>query len=452
MQDDPLSRYLDSLESESSYRVDCVLKKNEVETTERVFLMLPDGTERGPYIRKFITRDSGMGGIYQRIYEAGEAGRTFRHIPKVLECYRNDHANVVVMEYVAGQTLADAVYARDPGVITAASLFPGLCDAVSEIHESFDPPIIHRDLKPSNIIVRDDVPYIIDFGIAREYRGAAEADTTHFGTRSYAPPEQFGYEQTTVRSDVYALGMLLYYLLVEQTPTAKVVQRGFHDMRIPEELRQVIEHATAFDPQRRYASAAELRAAFMVALASLQARDAEGAALSSSASGATTSMTSHGVPPRAVAVGVPGPVAPTPPQAAVAAYEPMPAHTAGRVVPEPASSVSPALPERGKVRNIMILVVLVFLVATSFRLALQPELATSMASYPREFTVFAYAVFAPGCMALIAFALMHKPRLRARFPRIAQVVGGREKWVVFFGLLALMVMMGIAGTLTGANT
>ena len=51
-------------------------------------------------------------------------------------------------------------------------------------------------------------PVLIDFGIARVWREGEEADTTHFGTRSYAPPEQYGFGQTDVRSDVYALGML----------------------------------------------------------------------------------------------------------------------------------------------------------------------------------------------------------------------------------------------------
>lgn len=85
-------------------------------------------------------------------------------------------------------------------------------------------PVIHRDLKPSNIIV-SGVRYaadagmtfsslvIIDLGIARVWRDGADADTVKFGTRSYAPPEQFGFGQTSVRSDIYALGALLFFCL-----------------------------------------------------------------------------------------------------------------------------------------------------------------------------------------------------------------------------------------------
>lgn len=84
--------------------------------------------------------------------------------------------------------------------------------------------MIHRDLKPSNIIVTganytpdDGLTFsslvIIDLGIARVWRDGADADTVKFGTRPYAPPEQYGFGQTSVRSDVYALGALLFFCL-----------------------------------------------------------------------------------------------------------------------------------------------------------------------------------------------------------------------------------------------
>ena len=215
---DELSQYLQSLEDEDNYRVDAILKQSELETTERVFRRTPDGNEHGPYIRKRIARDAGMGLVYQRIFEANRNGWHFTHLPFILDCHMTEQATVVVMEHVNGQTLAELVQERNPGLPLATEMFPMLCDAVSELHESFDPPIIHRDLKPSNIMVRNGIPVIIDFGIAREMHESEESDTTHLGTRGYAPPEQFGYEQTTVRSDVYTLGLLLYYLLEGQTP------------------------------------------------------------------------------------------------------------------------------------------------------------------------------------------------------------------------------------------
>lgn len=139
---------------------------------------------------------------------------------------------------------------------------------VNELHEGFAPPLIHRDLKPSNIVVSDGGLTIIDFGIARAFREGVGADTTHFGTRSYAPPEQFGYGQTDVRSDVYALGMLLYYLVTERDPDARVATGGFAEPDVPPMLRPVLQRACAFDPAARFSSVRALKAAFLAAMAS----------------------------------------------------------------------------------------------------------------------------------------------------------------------------------------
>lgn len=141
----------------------------------------------------------------------------------------------VVMEYVEGETLEALVGRLGATPDYACGLYPVLCKAVGELHAGFaaagEPgvPVIHRDLKPSNIIV-SGVRYaadagmtfsslvIIDLGIARVWRDGADADTVKFGTRSYAPPEQFGFGQTSVRSDIYALGALLFFCLTGTDP------------------------------------------------------------------------------------------------------------------------------------------------------------------------------------------------------------------------------------------
>lgn len=265
MEIDELAEHLNSLKRDECYRVDSVLKESQFETTQKVFFVGANGSEQGPYVRKYIKRDAGLGSAYRRIFEAQREGRRFRHIPRVIDCYDADDALVVVMEYVRGETLADVVYRCDPSLPLAIDVFCRLCDAVIELHEGFDPPIIHRDLKPGNIILSHDSLTIIDFGIARAFHEDADADTVRFGTRAYAPPEQFGYRQTDVRSDVYALGMLLYFCLVEKTPDAHVREEGFSDSRIPESVREVMLRATAFDPDDRYVSVRALKQAFLAA-------------------------------------------------------------------------------------------------------------------------------------------------------------------------------------------
>ncbi|WP_165172804.1 serine/threonine-protein kinase [Adlercreutzia sp. ZJ242] len=268
---DELAEHLNALARDDNYRVDSVLKESALECTQRVFFTGANGAEMGPFIRKRFDCDAGLGLAYERLLAAQQTGRRFLHLPRILDCYCAGEQRVVVMEYVPGETLADLVYRLDPSPELAARVFPQLCRAVRELHESFDPPIIHRDLKPSNVIIADESLTVIDLSIARTYDDEAEDDTKHFGTRAYAPPEQFGYSQTDTRSDVYALGLLLYFCLTEKTPDAQARRHDFASPLIPEPLRRVIAHAAAFDPDQRFSSVAELQGAFEQAIGLVKA-------------------------------------------------------------------------------------------------------------------------------------------------------------------------------------
>lgn len=260
-----LDRYLASLERRSKFSVIRTLKSTPHETTELV--ELADGVSMpGPYIRKRIALDAGIGQAYMRLFDEQQAGKRIAAAPHIFECFETEDSLNVVMEFVQGKTLADWIYEVDPSPAFAAYVFPKLCDAVSDLHENFDPPIIHRDLKPSNVMINGHGVKVIDFGIARTYREDAKSDTRHFGTPSYAPPEQFGFGQTDERSDIYALGMLLYYCLTERTPTFSMLESEFEDDDVPVPLRAVIAKATAFDPANRYASVRELKLAFLHAI------------------------------------------------------------------------------------------------------------------------------------------------------------------------------------------
>lgn len=266
---DKLAEHLDTLARDACYRTDVVLKSSPFETTERVYFKGENGAELGPFVRKAIDRDTGLGIAYERICAAQKAGRRFRYLPRIMDCYDVGGKLVVVMEYVGGETLAEVVYRCDPSIALACDVFPRLCDAVTELHEGFDVLLIHRDLKPSNVMLSRDSMTIIDFGIARAFKEDSDEDTRHFGTRAYAPPEQFGFGQTDVRSDVYALGMLLYFCLTEKTPDAKARKADFREEGLPEPFRAVIARAAAFDPADRFASVSELKRAFCEATATV---------------------------------------------------------------------------------------------------------------------------------------------------------------------------------------
>lgn len=254
--DEPTERYV----------VDRILRETPEEITQVVYRRSGTGERIGPFVRKRFVEDARRGQAYRRILRAQANGIRLAHQPVVYECERVDSSVDVVMEYLHGETLRTLVLREGPGVELAKRVVPQLCDALTELHESFEQPLIHRDVKPSNIMMCAEDLKLIDLGIARTYHEDAACDTVRCGTPGYAPPEQFGYEQTSTRSDVYALGMTLAFCLTAEDPSAQLREQLLVDPRVPKNLAPVVSRATEFDPERRYASTREFKEDFVRAL------------------------------------------------------------------------------------------------------------------------------------------------------------------------------------------
>ena len=270
---DPLAEMLERFESDTCYRVDALIKQTQVERTERVYRLGADGAqETGPFIRKYIDRQSGLGEVYQLLFDKQQAGRRLKHVPHILDCGLIGDKLVVVMETAPGKTLAACVEAL-PGqkerLDFTQRVFPELCDAVEEPHTAFERPIIHRDITPTNVMVdldesegRTPTVMLLDFGISRVFKPQADHDTAYLGTRPYAPPEQCGFGQTSVQTDVYALGAVLFYCLTGRPMSNNDRLVDYADPSIPSDLRRVIAKACALDTKGRYMSARDLKTAF----------------------------------------------------------------------------------------------------------------------------------------------------------------------------------------------
>ena len=302
-----LQTCLANLERDKHYHVVEMLKSSEFETTEVVVyepdeLSAESSIQPGArYIRKQIANASDAGSAYELLYLAEKQGRKLACAPRVLDCYDIPGYKVVILEYLEGETLDAWIAQHGAGEQTTRLLFPKLCDAVVQLHAAFEPALIHRDIKPSNIIILGDglatggtadrtvdgavdrlaaagrsddgvadlSVRLLDFGIARVFNEESDCDTHALGTRSYAPPEQFGFGQTDVRSDVYALGAVLYFMLTGATPQASFSSQEKRDVFLRAAnpaLAAVIRKASAFDPLQRYQSVEELKTAFMQAL------------------------------------------------------------------------------------------------------------------------------------------------------------------------------------------
>lgn len=154
-------------------------------------------------------------------------------------------------EFVFGNTLEQIVLSKGGVEPQQAEKWMGqLCDGVSKLHES---KIIHRDITPSNVMVDYSGNIkLIDFNISREKKNNAKRDTTVMGTAGYASPEQFGFTQTGEGADIYAMGVLLNYLLTAKMPNEKLCDGKY---------RNIVKKATQIRAEDRYSSALEFKKA-----------------------------------------------------------------------------------------------------------------------------------------------------------------------------------------------
>ena len=203
--------------------------------------------------------------------------------PNIVEMYDVGEDNglyYIVMEYIEGKTLKQLIKKR--GSITlseAIDIMLQLTDGISHAHDSY---IIHRDLKPQNIMIREDGSIkITDFGIAMALNSTQLTQTNSvMGSVHYLPPEQASGKGSTIRSDIYSMGILFYELITGQLPFKgdNAVEIALKQMRdeipsirkqnsaIPQSVENVIFKATAKNPKNRYTDAKEMHADLLTVL------------------------------------------------------------------------------------------------------------------------------------------------------------------------------------------
>lgn len=171
------------------------------------------------------------------------------YFPRAISYHTGEHADYFLRSYIEGTPVS--AYLEKNGLFSEAEairLVCGLCEALNLLHAQ-TPPIIHRDIKPQNVILTKQRSLaLIDFDAARRFQAEQKTDTVFFGTQATAAPEQFGYQQTDQRSDLYSTGILLLYLCTgsyQREECGKIRSR---------QLRHIIEKSTRFDPARRFRS------------------------------------------------------------------------------------------------------------------------------------------------------------------------------------------------------
>ena len=194
------------------------------------------------------------------------------NIVSVYDVGEEDGTNYIVMEYVEGTDLKE--YIRERGPLPPREAVRIMTQIVSAIELAHQNRIIHRDIKPQNILIdREGNVKITDFGIAIALSETSLTQTnTLLGSVHYLSPEQARGGMATIRSDIYALGIVLYELLVGEVPfegesAVSIALKHFQEPlprisqmlpTVPQSLENVVLKATAKEPLDRYSSCYEM--------------------------------------------------------------------------------------------------------------------------------------------------------------------------------------------------
>ncbi|MBO4697559.1 MAG: protein kinase [Lachnospiraceae bacterium] len=235
----------------SRYTVTGCLKKDEQGKKETYFLKRI--ADDAPAILR-ITRD-------YKPEDALEEARILESldhpgIPKVYASFEKDGGHYMIREFIEGKTLDEIVRAK--GTLSESDIYAvtsELTGILKYLHHQ-TPPVIHRDIKPQNIVLaKDGSINLIDFGIARVHKSGQRQDTSIVLTLDYAPPEQYGFDQSSPVTDIYSLGVVMLFLA-----TGQASKPDLESEIISPKLRNLIRRCIAFDPRDRIQKVEEIEA------------------------------------------------------------------------------------------------------------------------------------------------------------------------------------------------
>lgn len=189
---------------------------------------------------------------------------THPNIVTVFDSGQVDDTNYLVMEYIDGVNLRDAIASRTIDPARALAIVQQICDALQHAH---DVGVIHRDIKPENILIdRCGLVKIADFGLAKLLRPKPEEFSLTgtrqvLGTRNYMAPEQIEKpDSVDHRADLYSLGVVLYELLTGELPIGRFAPPSERS-QCGERLDELVMRTLEKDPDQRFQQASMIGSA-----------------------------------------------------------------------------------------------------------------------------------------------------------------------------------------------
>ncbi len=191
--------------------------------------------------RFILRRFTGNGEVYRKLLDC-----SCRHLPLIYEAAEQDGENLVIEEFVEGDTLGFLLQGALFSAQETRQIVRQLCQALWVLHSM---AAVHRDVKPENVILRGADAILIDFDAARLHKPQAEADTQILGTTGFAAPEQYGLSQSDTRTDIYSLGVLMNVMLTGEHPSKRLAEGH---------MGRIVERCTRVNPAKRYQSVLRL--------------------------------------------------------------------------------------------------------------------------------------------------------------------------------------------------
>jgi len=242
------------------------------------FDVLGQGPERDMAQKRFMREAHSAGNLSHpnivTIYDVGEDG----------------DQSYIAMEYIEGTSLEEHINNKKSlSLAEIASLLEQVANALDTAHRK---GVVHRDIKPANILIdQEGKPHLVDFGIARLSTSTMTQTNMIMGTPYYMSPEQIAGKKVDSRSDIFALGGVLYEMLTGQKPFPgesittviyKIMNENPPPVRnfqknLPEGVEPILQKALAKDPTARFQTCREMVEEFKkglnVALAATLARE-----------------------------------------------------------------------------------------------------------------------------------------------------------------------------------
>lgn len=176
-----------------------------------------------------------------------------KNIVKILEYGHSEEFLYIIREYIEGVNLEK--YVEDRGPLTsdeARLILDALSEALNYLHNFEEGAIIFRDLKPSNIMVKDNgSPVLIDIITIRALKEEKTTDTFYIGSKGYTAPEQYGYMQSSKKSDVFSLGATLFYMFSGRHPEL-LNKEIINALSVNNSIKRVLLKSTQFNPEKRH--------------------------------------------------------------------------------------------------------------------------------------------------------------------------------------------------------